>query len=84
MIIDKNMTAYIWLEDKRYVILKVATLLYTVMASLVNITIMEVDDYNFNSDKYNYTIDNSDQHNTTTNCGEQLSDEDWETVSKYR
>ena len=44
-----------------------------------------------NSDKFNYTLanttTNSDKNNyignTTTNCGEQLSDEDWETVSKY-
>ena len=53
------------------------------------------DKYNYtmdNSDKYNYTLENtttgSDKTNyignISTNCGEQLSDEDWETVSQYR
>ena len=57
--------------------------------------VVAIDKSNYtmgDSDLFKYSIDNtttdSDKHNyignTTTNCGEQLSDQDWETVSQYR
>ena len=76
--------------------LKVGNYNYT--GDVYNHTMNNSDKYNHtsynsdNSDLYNYALANtttdSDKHsyigNTTISCGEQLSDQDWETVSQYR
>ena len=68
---------------------------YNYTGDVYNYTMNNSDKYNhtsYNSEQYNYalakTTTDSDKHsyigNTTISCGEQLSDQDWETVSQYR
>ena len=68
---------------------------YNYTGDVYNYTMNNSDKYKYtgdNSEQYNYalaktTTDSDNQNyigNTTTNCGEQLSDQDWETVSQYR
>ena len=68
---------------------------YNYTGDVYNYTMNNSDKYKYtgdNSEQYNYALANtttdSDKHsyigNTTISCGEQLSDQDWETVSQYR